>query len=247
MKRRRRAEALRRLPFAKAEDVQPCSRMREARRVKSLSDETRQKPSKRRPLCIRSMASMTSVMSGGVLAGGIGELLLPGMIACFASTAAQPLIRELENPHRSAARWPRPTAPPPRTADRQSAPKRCRRRSERRGAWGTGVRGPVSSSQRFGAANFQRTLSSRFWKMRDDTEEIAGGRISRRPEHAHQALSAASSRRAPSFKSTSRLDIVAQDHLSGPRRRPPPESERLRSARPREIPIALHPRLNRFL
>ena len=44
----------------------PCSRMRAASRVKSLSEETRQKPSKR-PLCSRSMASITSVMSDAFL------------------------------------------------------------------------------------------------------------------------------------------------------------------------------------
>src|SRR5712675_157767 len=40
----------------------PSSRMREARRVKSLSEDTRQKPSNR-PLCSRSIASMTNAMS----------------------------------------------------------------------------------------------------------------------------------------------------------------------------------------
>src|ERR1700726_580136 len=40
----------------------PCSRRRDARRVKSLSEETRQKPSSR-PLCKRSMASITRAMS----------------------------------------------------------------------------------------------------------------------------------------------------------------------------------------
>jgi len=40
----------------------PCSRMRAASRVKSLSEETRQNPSKR-PECSRSIASITSVMS----------------------------------------------------------------------------------------------------------------------------------------------------------------------------------------
>jgi len=40
----------------------PCSRSRDASRVKSLSDDTRQNPSNR-PLCSRSMASITNAMS----------------------------------------------------------------------------------------------------------------------------------------------------------------------------------------
>ena len=40
----------------------PCSRMRLARRVKSLSDDTSTNPSNR-PVCRRSIASMTSAMS----------------------------------------------------------------------------------------------------------------------------------------------------------------------------------------
>lgn len=42
--------------------VKPCSRIREARRVKSLSLETMQKPSKR-PVYSRSIASMIIALS----------------------------------------------------------------------------------------------------------------------------------------------------------------------------------------
>ena len=41
----------------------PCSRIRLAKRVKSLSDNTSTKPSKR-PVCRRYVASMTCTMSG---------------------------------------------------------------------------------------------------------------------------------------------------------------------------------------
>ena len=47
---------------ADAVDVDPLLADAAARRVKSLSEETRQKPSNR-PECSRSMASMTSAMS----------------------------------------------------------------------------------------------------------------------------------------------------------------------------------------
>jgi hypothetical protein len=56
------AEGLGRLLLADAVDVEALLAMREASRVKSLSDETSTKPSKR-PVCIRSMASMTRLMS----------------------------------------------------------------------------------------------------------------------------------------------------------------------------------------
>src|SRR6516164_6006564 len=52
----------------------PCSRRRNARRVKSLSEETRQKPSSR-PLCKRFMASITSHV-GRVLSRRVGKLLV---------------------------------------------------------------------------------------------------------------------------------------------------------------------------
>src|ERR1700758_723111 len=57
----------------------PCSRRRDARRVKSLSEETRQKPSNR-PLCKRSMASITKAMSDAffrqLCSGRVGKLLV---------------------------------------------------------------------------------------------------------------------------------------------------------------------------
>ena len=53
----------------------PCSRMRLASRVKSLSELTRTKPSKR-PECIRSMASITSAISDAFLAHRVGRLMM---------------------------------------------------------------------------------------------------------------------------------------------------------------------------
>src|SRR4249919_2351313 len=53
--------------------VSPSSRRRCARRVKSLSLDTRQKPSKRRVYQVHRVDDQRTV--GGVLAAGVGELL----------------------------------------------------------------------------------------------------------------------------------------------------------------------------
>ena len=53
----------------------PCSRMRLAKRVKLLSDNTSAKPL-RRPVCRRCIASMTCVMSGEFFPFGVDEPLV---------------------------------------------------------------------------------------------------------------------------------------------------------------------------